>query len=355
MNFEINAEDLQIQIKQKFKEYTWSDIKIKNNCDMGFGSKITLNNTQKFITEFFKPENPNGMLLWHSVGSGKTLTAVATLKKFEERGFNTLWITRTTLKKDLDKALKMIPLSKNLTVLSYKQFSNVGKGKGEIYNILLRKAQKINPNTKDPLFKTVLVIDECHKLYTKDLKPQEMHDIKSIQKMIFDSYENSMDLSCKVLLMSATPITSNPLEIINLFNLIIEKPFNRFNLETFKNDYLTEEGKFTFKGKKYFKDISKDLVSYIDMSKDPRKFAQISYNEVYVPYSSPKFTENFEESKDKCQKGMVYCTDVLNNDRKVCKDTFDRCKAEVEKNKKLYKNSKFQSKILSEKCNLKIT
>lgn len=355
MKFEINSKDLQKQIQEKFKEYAWDNIKIKNQCDAGFGGKITLSNTQKFITKFFQPENPNGILLWHSVGSGKTLTAVSVLKHFETRGFNTLWITRTTLKKDLNKALEMIPLSKSLTVLSYKQFSNIGKRKGELYNKLMKKAQKLNPDTKDPLYRTVVVIDECHKLYTKDLKPQEMHDIKSIQKMIFESYEKSKDVSCKVVLMSATPITSNPLEIINLFNLIIEQPFNRFDLNTFKNDYLTDDGQFTKNGRSYFKDIIKDLVSYIDMSKDPRKFAQIKYNEIYVPYSFPNFSQDFTEDKNKCEKAMVYCKDILKLDSETCKDNLKNCRADVEENKKIYKNSKFQSKLLKEKCNLTIT
>lgn len=44
------------------------------------------------------------MLLWHSVGTGKTCTAIATESStFEREGYTILWVTRTTLKADVWK------------------------------------------------------------------------------------------------------------------------------------------------------------------------------------------------------------------------------------------------------------
>ena len=37
----------------------------------------------------------------------------------------------------------------------------------------MERAKKSNPQTNDPFYKTIVIIDEAHKLYTKDLKTQE--------------------------------------------------------------------------------------------------------------------------------------------------------------------------------------
>lgn len=368
MNVEIPIRDLQNKILDKYKEYKWPVPKLINECEQPEkGTKkstrsrvsnpkesstlrVVLNNTQAFVSKFIQPDKTNGMLLWHSVGSGKTLSAIAILKNFEEKGYNTLFVTRTTLKGDLQKALVMIPLSKKLTVISYKQFSNIGKRTGNLYNYLLEKAQDISKDTKDPLYKTIVIIDEVHKLYTKDLKPQEMHDIGIIEKMIHESYRDSHRNTCKVILMSATPITSDPMEIISLFNLIISKPINRFNLNTFKNVYLKENGSFSDKGKLSFQDHIKDLVSYIDLSKDPRKFAQVNFTEIMVPVSNP---ENLKMI-DNCDNVYNTCVNVLGIRASDCKKDLQKCKQIVRRDKKIYKESKYQTRMLEEKCNVKL-
>lgn len=358
MNVEIPIRDLQKKVLEKYKEYRWPVPKLVNECTepkvprtLGYKvPRVVLNNTQAFVSKFIQPDTTNGMLLWHSVGSGKTLSAISILKHFEDKGYNTLFVTRTTLKGDLQKALDMIPLSKRLTVLSYKQFSNIGKSKGNLYKFLLEKAQSLDKTTKDPLYKTLIIIDEVHKLYTKDLKPQEMHDIDAIERMIHKSYRESARNACKVILMSATPITADPMEIISLFNLIIRKPMNRFNLNTFQSVYLKEDGYFSEQGKKAFEDHIKDLVSYIDLSKDPRKFAKVKFTEILVPVSKP---ENLK-LEDNCEDVYKTCVNVLGINVADCKKELEKCKQILKRDKKIYKESKFQTRMLEEKCNVKL-
>lgn len=353
MNVEIPIRELQKKNLEKYKEYKWHVPNLINECTEPSKDTIKdviLNNTQAFVSKFIQPDKTNGMLLWHSVGSGKTLSAIAILKNFEEKGYNTLFVTRTTLKGDLQKALNMIPLSKKLTVLSYKQFSNIGKKSGNLYKFLLEKAQAISKNTTDPLYKTIIIIDEVHKLYTKDLKPQEMHDIRLIENIIHESYSYSQRNACKVILMSATPITENPMEIISLFNLIIRKPKNRFNLNTFKDMYLKEDGYFSDEGKRSFQDYIKDLVSYIDLSKDPRKFAQVKITEILVPVSKPEKLKLIDD----CDDIYKTCINVLGIQVKDCKEDLQKCKGNIRRDKKNYKESKFQTRLLEEKCNIKL-
>lgn len=347
MNVEIPIKQLQEKIYKEYNEYKWSKPKLKNGCD-NTNNKLRLSYTQAFISKFVTPTLPNGILLWHSVGSGKTLSAIGILKNFEKKGYFTLWVTRTTLRKDLQKALDMIPLKKPLIVLSYKQFSNIGKKRGNLYQQLINRVRKSGNNTTNPLTNTCVIIDEAHKLYTKDLKPQEMHNIKVIQDMIYESYSNSANnKSCKIILMSATPITSDPLEVIHLFNLIIKSPKNRFNVSQFKQQYLDEDGAFTKAGKAVFKDRIKDLVSYIDLSKDPRKFAQVDYNEIRVDISSPIDKEN------ECNQLYKQCIELGEN-IKQCNKKLKDCKYEATQDKKNNKNEKYQTKILKSRCDLDI-
>lgn len=353
MDFKLPIDLFQKEILNKFKKYKWSIPDFKNGCIENSKKQdiFTLNDTQNFVSSYTQPSNPNGLLLWHSVGSGKTLSAVAILKNFEKQGYNTLWITRKTLKKDLQKALVLLPLKNHLTVISYKQFSNIIKIKGKLYEQLLERARKINKNTDDPLYKTIIIIDEVHKLYTRDLKPQEMHDIHLIQQMIFNSYKNEgHKTSCKVILMSATPITEDPMEIIQLFNLLITNPKNRFDINKFKDIYLNSSGNFTKKGIEMFQNNIKDLVSYIDMSKDPRKFAQVEYTEILVPLSVPSFSKVLLEPST-CKKDYDYCKS-LNLNVKECVFIRDKCLKNIEKYKKILKNNKYQSSILKSKCNI---
>ena len=306
------------------------------DCDAG---TFTLTNSQKFISSYFTSSNPNGLLIYHSIGSGKTLTAVNLLKHFEDHGFNTIWVTRTTLKKDLSKALSIIPLKK-LSVYSYKQFSNIAKRKGKNYTLLLEKAisdASLNKETtNDPLYNSIVVIDEAHKLFTRDLKSQELHSIKDIQNMIFDSYTNSKGSRVRIVLMSATPITENPLEIVHLLNLIITNPMKRItdivHKKSIFGDVLPDELKEKIKG----------LVSYLDVTKDVSKFAQVKFINVLVPVSEAL-------SKTNCKLIYSGCM-ALGQSKLICTKIARVCKERESVLKDRTRGIVFQRKALNE-CN----
>ncbi len=331
MNFKQNFDKFQEQINKKYKKYTWNKQQKNNNCEI---EHKTLTNTQKFVRDYLNPDNPNGLFLFHSVGSGKTLSGVNILSKFEKLGYNTLWVTRTTLKKDIQKALDIIHLDKPLVVLSYKQFSNVAKGKGKIYSYLISKTKSSNP-----IDNTIVIIDEAHKLYTKDLKAQEYHDISAIEKIINNS-KNS-----KIVLMTATPIVEDPIEFIKLLNLIITNKEDRFDTVNFKKNYLDNSGNLI--NKKNFKEKIKGLISYIDLSNDNTRFAKPNKQEILVPLSS------FENTTQNCNSIYKLCRN-FNVNSKLCKIKKDICERKNKIIKKEYKEGDYQNKILNERCSLNL-
>ncbi|HEY9702799.1 MAG TPA: DEAD/DEAH box helicase family protein [Allocoleopsis sp.] len=347
LNFDQKFETFQNNVTKFYSRYKWPKITNENLCiDSKSKRKFQLNNTQSFVTDYFNLNSPNGLFLFHSVGAGKTLSGVSIVSKFEKLGFHTLWVTRTTLKQDISKALEFIPLKKTLTVISYKQFSNIAKKRGELYKKLSNRTGSV-----DPLKKTILVIDEAHKLYTKDLKPQEMHDIKSIENMIFSSYSNDLVNRPRIVLMSATPITENPMEFILLLNLIITNKENRFELDTFKDTYLTSEGKFKRDRITDFKEKIKGLISYIDFKNDTRKFASASLTEIFVPIGSPKYNIA-NQTKEFCAKKYKACRETFGGSVIDCKKDQKKCLENIKQNKKDYKSKNYQNKILHEKCSV---
>ena len=76
---------------------------------------------------------------------------------------------------------------------------------------------KIN-GKNDPLRKTLVIIDEAHKLYSPDTIPAERPNLEIMNKKIKSSYKLSGKESVKLLLMTATPYTNNPMDLIKLIS-----------------------------------------------------------------------------------------------------------------------------------------
>ena len=350
------------------KEYVWEKIVIENKClpnananATNSANNIELNATQKFIAHYFTPESPyKGLLLWHSVGTGKTCTGVATATtSFERQGYSILWVTRTTLKSDvwknifdqichtiiLDEIKKglIIPdnindrkklLSKSwLEPMSYKQFSNLLAGKNKIYDILLER----NGST-DILKKTLIIIDEAHKLYGGDLKASERPNTEVMERLISNSYKVSGTNSCKLLIMTATPFTNSPLELFSLINLFIEHKSDKIttNKEEFKKQFMTSENILSTNGVKLLANKLTGLISYLNREKDPTQFAQpIMIN---VPILMTHIET--EELRD-----AVYLNTTVHN---VAKDVEEQIASIKEKIKNMKTEYKMKKTVLSE-------
>ena len=280
--------------------------------------------TQEFVSNYFSPFAPvKGMLLYHSVGTGKTCSAIAAAStNFEPFDYTILWVTRTTLKSDIWKNMfdqvcnksiqdriqagEQIPdiqsermrlLSKawRIRPLSYKQFSNLVSKKNRYYDQLVKENGEA-----DPLQKTLLIIDEAHKLYGGgDLSSIERPDMNALHKALMNSYAVSGMNSVRVLLMTATPITENPMELVKLLNLC--KPIEQQIPDTFDlfaSQYLNQDGLFTTNGQSLFLDNIAGYISYLNREKDARQFSQPRIQRVLVPIvseSQMKYVEDFDK------------------------------------------------------------
>lgn len=272
----------------------------------------TFTPTQDFLRHYFTPDNPyKGMLLWHSVGTGKTCSAIATAtSSFEREGWTILWVTRTTLKDDIWKnmfdtvcslsmqekmakgarfpskltdRMRYVPDNWSIRPMSYKQFTNLISANNQQYHQLVKKNGQ-----QDPLKKTLLIIDEAHKLYGGyDLLPAEKPDMRKLKAALNNSFAVSGKDSVKLLLMTATPYAQDPMELVKLVNLVKE-PFEQLpsTFSEFEHVFLDENtGKFTKDGKKAFLTNINGVISFLDRGSDAREFAQPEIELVNVKMS----------------------------------------------------------------------
>jgi len=170
-------------------------------------------------------------------------------------------------------------LGKNwLQPISYKQFTNLIKGKNKFYKQMVERNGK-----EDPFKKTLIIIDEIHKVYSDTLSRLEKPNPEVLQGMVQKSYSVSKKDSLKLLLMSATPITEDPMSAIKILNLLLEGD-DRFpeDFEEFKSLYCNENGLFSNLGSFSFIDKISGLISYIDRGNDRSQFAYPIINDIIL-------------------------------------------------------------------------
>ena len=351
-------------IRRYFNHLKWKNLEFKNGCinneNIAKNRFATLNNSQQFVSEYFNSSSIyKGILFWHSVGTGKTCSAIATASNsFEKDGYTILWITRHTLKPDIwknmynlicsstikDKIENGMDIPENMKgnylkyldgrwvmPISYKQFSNLVAGKNEFYKELVKRNGK-----EDPLKKTLIIIDEAHKLFAEDTPSAEKPDIKLLKKAIYKSYEYSKDDSCKLLLMTATPYTNDPIQLFKLLNLLRTDDYFPEDFEEFKEMYLDDNYKFKKDNKqhKLFLDKISGYISYLNREKDARQFAYpVIYTEEVSMSSSNKlifdvyknFIEDIEKYIDidleKTKEILANFKEQLKDDKKNLKKT----------------------------------
>lgn len=326
-------------------DFIWPPLKIENRCGVvssqssktlsktqsktqsqkgGNPTMIDFNPTQNFVRHYFTPSSAyKGLLLWHSVGTGKTCSAIATASStFIEEDYTVLWVTRTTLKSDVWKNMfhqvcnvilqdkirngLILPselnkqkrlISKNwIEPISYKQFSNLLDGKNQK---LIQLLQERN-GRQDILRKTLVIIDEAHKLYGGDLKASERPNMRVMERLIKKSYSNSKQDSVKLLIMTATPFTNSPMELFKLINLCKTRDFIPDVYADFEKEYLNQDKYFSKNGVKKLANQMSGYISYLNRENDPSQFAQPVFINVpvfmsYVPEEYKPYVMNKEK------------------------------------------------------------
>lgn len=383
-------------IEREFGDYKWSKIDIRDQCSKGGAMPTIVDFTpsQKFVKDYFIPSNPyKGMLIYQSVGTGKLCLGIATAtNSFEKEGYTILWVTRHTLKSDVWKNMfhqvcnvvlqeqleaglempeKLIEQKKLLSnnwiePISYKQFTNFLKGKNKKLSDLMIARN----GTEDPLHKTLVIIDEAHKLYAPDVSGSEKPDVNVLKKMIHNSYRKSGAQSARVLLMTATPYTTDPMDLIKLLNMLRNDTEQLPEIfEEFAIKYLNKDGMFTKQGTVKFLNEITGYISYLNRENDIRQFAYPIISDVLVPISKTPSTTLYREIEnmkvhitEQTQEVEENIADKIEKiraqhviDQKACEDISNskeraECKREeMKRYKETMENAKKQKDVAKER------
>jgi hypothetical protein len=298
---------------QTFKRFKYPEAKLENKCVDGGprpngAGLLTFTPSQDFIRHYFQPSSAyKGLLVFHSVGTGKSCTGIATATtSFEKEGYTIMWVTRHTLKADIWKNMLVKGMSCHdgfrekgdamkypakisspmryvsqqwIEPMSYRQFSNMLEKGNKFYEKIVAKNGE-----KDPLRKTLLIIDEAHKLYSPNVVGSEKADVGILEQWIDHSYKTSGKDSVRVMLMTATPYTDDGMEMVKLLNLLrADKLPTEF--DTFSKKFLNDDGSFTKAGWFRFRDQISGYISYLNRSQDARNFSHPTIENILVPIS----------------------------------------------------------------------
>lgn len=338
-------------IRNRFMKYKYPPAKLENLCVEqaargGAPQLIQFTPTQEFVRHYFQPSSAyKGLLLYHATGTGKTCSAIATATtSFEKEGYTILWVTRHTLKSDIWKNMykqvcslelrkkmrkgelhlpekissPMKYLSERwMEPMSYKQFTNMLLKKNRFYEEILKR----NGET-DPLHKTLIIIDEAHKLYAPSAPASEKPDMETFEKMIQNSYKKSGKDSCRILLMTATPFTEDGMEMIQLLNLLKEKRDHLpVDFDMFSQSFLDQNGKFTKKGLNLFRNEVSGYISYLNRSQDGRNFAHPVVEDILVDMTLPPGEDEEVRVEDKDALDLKWVKQEISDQKKEIRST----------------------------------
>jgi superfamily II DNA/RNA helicase len=232
---------------------------------------VKLKDHQLKVCNYIK-KNPDikGLVLFHSVGSGKTITSITIIRCILQKEPNkkVFVVTPTSLVENFNKELEKVKIkfNDNVQIISHTRF--------------------INKIDKDgPYFckNSVIVIDEAHNFKTKINK----NDGKRVKSLF-----TATEMASQVFLLTATPIQNDPEEFANLYAMIDNKEFDIKNIYKIFKNY--DENKI--------KNLLKDKISYFK-NNDTTEYPAVTYHEIEF-YMTPQYYELYKGIEDKNEEKL---------------------------------------------------
>jgi superfamily II DNA or RNA helicase len=169
-----------------------------------------LTNYQKIVKNFLNPNTYyNSLLVYASVGVGKTLLSISVAENYKSDYKILVCLKNETLVNSYKNELKHFNINeKGYTFITYNDLLSSIIG-NRVYKVNLEQTEiQYNKKTKNfNLNNTLLIIDEAHNIT----------DIK-LYSVLLEILKVSIDT--KLLLLSATPVYDNIIEIFQINNLL---------------------------------------------------------------------------------------------------------------------------------------
>ena len=170
--------------------------------------KIKFKPHQKYVIDFFKNYDPPGVLLYHGLGSGKTITAIGICELYKKK---VICIVPASMRTQWVQELEKVGVNKSkYRIFSYENFSK-------------------NVNSTQELDDKIFIIDEAHRIRNNG--------------KITESITNFTKKAFKIILLSGTPMVNHPLDFANLANVIYKQKLLPTSQNKFEEKFMTLESK----------------------------------------------------------------------------------------------------------------
>ena len=189
-----------------------------NKCNQNENTKFEC--YHELISSYLSPTSPyRSLMLYHSIGSGKTLTSFKVISNFiDKKDFTIYFVCPPGLvsyvSNEINKFRNILPKSfkHKFYRISYISFANRLSGKTK-WEIGPHKGKLIKDNSDNRLLEnSLVVIDEVHNIHSNDTA------IKNAFNIIYKSIRQCKNI--KILTLTGTPIKREPYEIGRVINLL---------------------------------------------------------------------------------------------------------------------------------------
>ena len=245
--------------------------------------KKTLFDYQRYIFNYLVFTDARGILLYHSVGSGKTLTSISIAEEFRKLGQDIIILSSKSLQNNYKKEIKTyLDLSNgdnkindndaDQIINQYKfvtsNAKNMIQSLDDKLTSFITKYKSKDDDSKINLENKVIIIDEAHNLFNSIVNGSK------IANEFYDIIMNTKKI--KLIFLTGTPIINNPFEIAVAFNMLYGKIISNDKSLNNKKNYHTILPEYYTDFQKYFVDIDSNGLKNEDKFKN-RIYGLVSY------------------------------------------------------------------------------
>lgn len=266
--------------KEDMKKVQEKNCKFYRKSTTTCGKKtVSLFPYQKLVRSFINDKTPyRGILVYHMLGSGKTFTAVSVCENMNRK---VIVILPSALKETwIEHIVKFACDKYDITLDDWVAAKKAPRLMKKLYKKLSHKYKFVSINAPNsavqlkrhlPLDDHLIIVDECHHLSHNVISEGSKNGRK-----IYDMLINAKNI--KLLLLSATPLQSDPYELAITFNLLrgrMSVPGEKKKYELFPNDYkefskyFVDKKNLRITNKNIFQERINGLVTYYKGIKDP--------------------------------------------------------------------------------------
>lgn len=216
-----------------------------------------------------------GLLIYHKMGLGKTMLAIAIADEMKSDR-EVVFLLAKSLQKNIVDEIKNYGIMKG----DEKFNININFVSMDAYNSALQLFSLTRGKNLDG---KLLIVDEAHNFFRSIINSQGDN---SNARKIYNIIQNSKNL--KIIFLSGTPITKNPFEMVPCCNLLAEHDILPTDYETFEDLYMDTEHEIV-KNKEFLQNRLFGLVSYSEIQDE---------NKIYYPEELPLKIEKIEMSEE---------------------------------------------------------